>query len=60
VSTAARDSVHRHEGAGSPVNKKGGKITFTQTFVVSSDGKTRTITGTGTNALGQTVNRVTV
>src|ERR1700730_17070303 len=40
------------------VNKKGGKITFTQTFVVSSDAKTRTMTGTGTYALGQTVNRV--
>jgi hypothetical protein len=42
------------------VNKKGGKITTTQTAVVSSDGKTRTSTTTGTNALGQTVNNVAV
>jgi hypothetical protein len=41
------------------VYKKAGKSTVTQTFVVSSDGKTRTITATGTNALGQTVNSVT-
>jgi hypothetical protein len=42
------------------VNKKGGKITVTQTIVMSSVGKTRTLTGTGTNALGQTVHNVTV
>jgi len=42
------------------VNKKGGKITVTQTAVISSDGKTRTITATGTDALGHTVNHVTV
>jgi hypothetical protein len=42
------------------VNKKGGKITTTQTAVVSSDGKTRTVTTTGTNPLGQTVNSVAV
>jgi hypothetical protein len=42
------------------VNKKGGKITVTQTLVLSTDGKTRTLTGTGTNALGQPVNNVTV
>jgi hypothetical protein len=40
--------------------KKGGKITVTQTSVVSGDGKTRTVTGTGTNALGQPMNNVTV
>jgi hypothetical protein len=38
------------------VYKKGGKITGTNTSVVSSDGKTLTIT----NALGQTVNTVSV
>ena len=42
------------------VNKKGGKIMTTITFVVSSDGKTRTLTTTGTNALGQTLNSVAV
>jgi hypothetical protein len=38
------------------VNKQGGKITVIETIVVSSNGRTRTITVTGTNALGQTVN----
>ena len=42
------------------VNKKGGKITTTQTTVVSREGKTRTITTKGTNVLGQTVDNVTV
>jgi hypothetical protein len=42
------------------VSKKGGRVTVTQTFVVSSDGKTWTNTTTGTNALGQTVNVVEV
>ncbi len=40
--------------------KKGGKVTLTQRSVVSSDGKTRTVTVTGTNAAGQTVNNVVV
>jgi hypothetical protein len=42
------------------IYRKGGTVTVTQTFVVSSDGKTGTVTGTGTNALGQTVNSVAV
>jgi hypothetical protein len=42
------------------VNKKGGKITVTNTIVVSSDGKTRTSTAKGTNALGQTTDSVSV
>jgi hypothetical protein len=42
------------------VNKKGGKTTTTLTDVVSSDGKTLTVTSIGTNALGQTVNSVQV
>jgi hypothetical protein len=42
------------------VYKKGGKITVTLTGVVSGDGKTLTLTTTGTNALGQTVNNVSV
>jgi hypothetical protein len=42
------------------IYKKGGKVTITQNAVVSSDGKTMTITATGTNAQGQTVNAVAV
>lgn len=42
------------------IYKKGGIVTMTQTFVVSSDGKTVTITGTSTNAQGQAVNSVVV
>jgi hypothetical protein len=39
---------------------KEGKPTIKQTAVVSADGKTLTVTGTGTNAQGQTVNNVAV
>jgi hypothetical protein len=42
------------------VNKKGGKATTTQRNVVSADGKTRTVTTTGTDAQGQKVNNVAV
>lgn len=42
------------------VNKRGGKRTLTHTRVLSSDGKTLTITTTGTNAQGQTVKNVQV
>jgi hypothetical protein len=42
------------------VSKKGGKITIKQTSVVSSDGKMRTVTTTGTNGAGQSVNNVAV
>ena len=42
------------------VSKKNGKVTTTQTSTVSSDGKTRTVTTTGTNGAGQTVNNVVV
>jgi hypothetical protein len=42
------------------VYKKGGKVTITQTGVVSADRKTYTITATGTNTLGQKVNTVAV
>ena len=42
------------------VSKKGGKVTTTQRSVVSADGKTRTVTTTGTNASGQKVNNVGV
>jgi hypothetical protein len=38
----------------------GGKVTTTSRVVVSADGKTRTITTTGTDTQGRTVNNVTV
>jgi len=42
------------------VSKKGGKVTITQRSVVSADGKTRTVTTTGTDGQGQKVNNVGV
>lgn len=42
------------------VSKLNGKVTLTRTHKVSPDGKTLTITATGTNADGQKVNMVTV
>jgi hypothetical protein len=40
--------------------KKGGKLTVSGKVVVSADGKTLTITQTGTNAKGQAVNNAIV
>ncbi len=40
------------------VYKKGGKVTVTQTSVVSADGKTRTVASKGTNAMGKAVDNV--
>jgi hypothetical protein len=40
------------------VYKQGGKVTVTQTSVVSADGKTRTVTSTGTSAQGQPIESV--
>jgi hypothetical protein len=42
------------------VSKKVGKVTITQRNVISTDGKTRTVTTTGTDAQGQKVNNVAV
>jgi hypothetical protein len=42
------------------VSKKGGKVTTTQMSVVSTDGKTRTVTTSGTNPAGQLVSNVSV
>ena len=42
------------------ISKKGGKVTTTQSSVVSSDGKTRTVTTKGPNGSGQQVNNVAV
>jgi hypothetical protein len=41
------------------IYKKSGEVTVTQTAVVSSDGKTRSVTATGTNAMGRPVDNVT-
>jgi hypothetical protein len=40
------------------ISKRGGKVAFTQTIVVSEDGKTRTTTSKGTDAKGQAVDAV--
>ena len=42
------------------VTSVGGKVTTTSRSVVSADGKTRTISATGKNAQGQTVNNLSV
>lgn len=42
------------------IYKKGGLVTLTQTSVVSGDGKTITITGTGKDAKGQSFTSVAV
>src|SRR5262245_7706515 len=42
------------------ISKKAGKVTTTQTSVVSADGKTRTVTTKGVNASGQQVSNVAV
>ena len=42
------------------VYKKQGQVTVIQTSVVSTDGKTRTVTTKGTNPAGQTVDNVSV
>jgi hypothetical protein len=42
------------------VNKKAGKVTLTQRNVLAADGKTRTVTATGTDAQGQKVHNVVV
>jgi hypothetical protein len=41
-------------------DKKGEKVVVTSTRVISEDGKTMTVTTTGTNAQGQAMNNVTV
>ena len=41
-------------------NKKGGKVVMTARIVVSADGKSRTVTGSGTNAEGKKVSSTSV
>ena len=53
-----REAHRRLDARG--ISKKNGKVTITQRSVVSADGKTRTVTTTGTDALGQNVNNVAV
>ena len=42
------------------VGKKDGKVVMTQTIVTAADGKTRTVTTSGTDAKGQPINTVSV
>jgi hypothetical protein len=42
------------------VGKKGGKVTLTSKIVISADGKTRTVTQTGTDGQGKAVNNTIV
>ena len=42
------------------VTKHGGQVAVTMTWVVSSDGRTLTITSTGTNVFGKAVNNLSV
>jgi hypothetical protein len=58
LDTVSRTRVNATTTTG--VNKKGGKVTSTGTYVVSSDGKTLTITAKGTNAAGQPTDSVAV
>jgi hypothetical protein len=45
---------------GTTVYKKDGKVVVTSKLAVSSDGKTMTLTGTGTDAKGQAIHNVAV
>lgn len=42
------------------VNKLAGKVMTTQVSVIAADGRTRTLTTTGTDLMGRTVNNVTI
>jgi len=55
---AARTRVNATTTEG--VTKKAGKVMTNSTYVVSSDGKTMTITAKGTTATGQTIDSVQV
>ena len=46
--------------AGTNVYKKGGKVAMTTNVAISSDGKTMTLTATGTDQKGQAVHNVAV
>ena len=52
--------VSTREGANAGTNlyKKGGKVVMTTKVAIAADGKTMTVTTTGTDAKGQAVNNV--
>jgi hypothetical protein len=52
--TASRESAN----AGTNLYKKGGKLVMTTKIAVAADGKSMTVTSTGTDAKGQAVNNV--
>ena len=56
VVTSTRDSAT----AGTNVYKKGGKVVMTTKAAVSADGKSLTLTSTGTDAKGQAIHNVAV
>lgn len=46
--------------AGTNVYKKGGKVVMTTTLAISPDGKTMTLTSTGSDAKGQAIHNVSI
>jgi len=56
VVTATRESAN----AGTNVYKKAGKVVMTTKAAISADGKTMTLTSTGTDAKGQAIHNVAV
>ena len=56
VVTSTRESAT----AGTNVYKKGGKVVMTTKLAISSDGKTMTLTSTGTDPKGQAIHNVAV
>jgi hypothetical protein len=56
VVTATRESAT----AGTNVYKKGGKVVMTTKAAISADGKTMTLTSTGTDPKGQAVHNVAI
>jgi hypothetical protein len=52
--TASRESAH----AGTNIYKKAGKVVITTKVAIAADGKSMTVTSTGTDVKGQAVNNV--
>jgi hypothetical protein len=53
-------STRRRPTAGKNVSQKGGKIVMPADLVISADGKTMTLTSTGTDPKGQAIHYVAV
>jgi hypothetical protein len=53
-------STQANPTSGETVYKKAGKVVVTSKLALSSDGKTMTLTGTGTNAKGEAIHNVSV